>query len=105
MSRIVLYFVFLLLLSSCGQSDKSVENTNSKILFEEIKPIQKQLNPNIQINLSKFVKDNSFINNNTNNNGHINFEPTFEKRKHLNFQRLNSLIQSIQKFYLSKIMI
>ena len=73
MSRIVLYFVFLLLLSSCGQSDKSVENNNSKILFEEIKPIQEQLNPNIQINLSEFVKDNSFINNNTNNNTDYNY--------------------------------
>ena len=88
MSRIVLYFVFLLLLSSCGQSDKSVENTNSKILFEEIKPIQQQLNPNIQINLSKLVKDNSFINNNTNNNGHINFEPTFEKKKTFKFSKI-----------------
>ena len=88
MSRIVLYFVFLLLLSSCGQSDKSVENTNSKILFEEIKPIQQQLNPNIQINLSKLVKDNSFINNNTNNNGHINFEPTFEKKKTIKFSKI-----------------
>ena len=88
MSRIVLYFVFLLLLSSCGQSDKSVENTNSKILFEEIKPIQQQLNPNTQINLSKFVKDNSFINNNTNNNGNINFEPTFEKKKTFKFSKI-----------------
>ena len=88
MSRIVLYFVFLLLLSSCGQSDKSVENTNSKILFEEIKPIQQQLNPNIQINLSKFVKNNSFINNNTNNNGHINFEPTFENKKTFKFSKI-----------------
>ena len=88
MSRIVLYFVFLLLLSSCGQSDKSVENINSKILFEEIKPIQQQLNPNIQINLSKLVKDNSFINNNTNNNGHINFEPTFEKKKTFKFSKI-----------------
>ena len=88
MSRIVLYFVFLLILSSCGQSDKSVENTNSKILFEEIKPIQEQLNPNIQINLSKLVKDNSFVNNITNNNGNINFEPTFEKKKTFKFSRI-----------------
>ena len=88
MSRIVLYFVFLLLLSSCGQSDKSVENTNSKILFEEIKPIQEQLNPNIQINLSKLVKDNSFVNNITNNNGNINFEPTFEKKKTFKFSKI-----------------
>ncbi len=89
MSRIVLYFVFLLLLSSCSQSDKSVENTNFKILFEEIKPIQQQLNPNTQINLSKFVKDNSFINNNTNNNGNINFVPTFEKKKTFKFSKIN----------------
>ncbi len=88
MSRIVLYFVFLLLLSSCGQNDKSVENTNSKILFEEIKPIQEQLNPNTQINLSKLVKDNSFKNNVTNNNGNINFEPTFEKKKTFKFSKI-----------------
>ena len=88
MSRIILYFAFLLLLSSCGQSDKSVENTNSKILFEEIKPIQEQLNPNIQINLSKLVKDNSFVNNITNNNGNINFEPTFEKKKTFKFSKI-----------------
>ncbi|MDC3054896.1 PQQ-like beta-propeller repeat protein [Candidatus Pelagibacter sp.] len=88
MSRIILYFVFLLLLSSCGQRDKSVEKANSKILFEEIKPIQEQLNPNIQINLSKLVKDNSFVNNITNNNGNINFEPTFEKKKTFKFSRI-----------------
>ena len=88
MSRIVLYFVFLLLLSSCGQSDKSVENTNTKILFEETKPIQEQLNPNIQIKLSKFVKDNTFVNNITNNNGNINFEPTFEKKKTFKFSKI-----------------
>ena len=88
MSRIVLYFVFLLLLSSCGQSDKSVENTNTKILFEETKPIQEQLNPNIQIKLVKLVKDNSFVNNITNNNGNINFEPTFEKKKTFKFSKI-----------------
>ncbi len=88
MSRIILYFVILLLLSSCGQNDKSLENPNAKILFEEIKPIQQQLNPNIQINLSKFVKDNSFINNFTNNNGNINFEPTFEKKKIFKFSKI-----------------
>ena len=43
MIRITLYFVFLILLSGCGQNDKSIENINSKILFEETKPIQKQL--------------------------------------------------------------
>ena len=88
MSRIALYFFLLLLLSSCGQSDKFSEKTNSKIIFEEIEPIKQELNSNIQINLSKFVKDNSFINNNTNNNGNINFEPTFEKKKTYKFSKI-----------------
>jgi len=95
-SRIVLYFVFLLILSSCGQSDKSVENTNTKILFEKIKPIQNELNPNIQIILSKFVKDNSFIDNNTNNNGNINFEPLFKKKKTYKFSKIKQF-NSIDK--------
>ena len=96
MSRIVLYFVFLLILSSCGQSDKSVENTNTKILFEKVKPIQNELNPNIQIILSKFVKDNSFIDNNTNNNGNINFEPLFKKKKTYKFSKIKQF-NSIDK--------
>ncbi len=96
MSRIVLYFVFLLILSSCGQSDKSVENTNTKILFEKDKPIQNELNPNIQIILSKFVKDNSFIDNNTNNNGNINFEPLFKKKKTYKFSKIKQF-NSIDK--------
>ena len=96
MSRIVLYFVFLLILSSCGQSDKSVGNTNTKILFEKVKPIQNELNPNIQIILSKFVKDNSFIDNNTNNNGNINFEPLFKKKKTYKFSKIKQF-NSIDK--------
>ena len=96
MSRIVLYFVFLLILSSCGQSDKSVENTNTKILFEKVKPIQNELNPNIQIILSKFVKDNSFVDNNTNNNGNINFEPLFKKKKTYKFSKIKQF-NSIDK--------
>ena len=88
MIRIILYFVFVILLSSCSQNDKSIESKNSKILFEETKPIQKQLNPNIQIKLSKLVKDNSFINNITNNNGNINFEPKFEKKKTYKFSKI-----------------
>jgi len=95
-SRIVLYFVFLLILSSCGQSDKSVGNTNTKILFEKVKPIQNELNPNIQIILSKFVKDNSFIDNNTNNNGNINFEPLFKKKKTYKFSKIKQF-NSIDK--------
>ena len=88
MNRTILYLVLLFLFSSCGQNNKSIENSNTKILFEEIKPIQENLNSNIQIKLSKFVKNNSFINNNSNNNGNINFEPLFEKRKAYKFSKI-----------------
>ena len=88
MNRTILYLVLLFLFSSCSQNNKSIENSNTKILFEEIKPIQENLNPNIQIKLSKFVKNNSFINNNSNNNGNINFEPLFEKKKAYKFSKI-----------------
>ncbi len=88
MNRTILYLVLLFLFSSCGQNNKSIENSNTKILFEEIKPIQENLNSNIQIKLSKFVKNNSFINNNSNNNGNINFEPLFEKKKAYKFTKI-----------------
>ena len=88
MNRTILYLVLLFLFSSCSQNNKSIESSNTKILFEEIKPIQESLNSNIQIKLSKFVKNNSFINNNSNNNGNINFEPLFEKRKAYKFSKI-----------------
>ena len=88
MNRTILYLVLLFLFSSCGQNNKSIENSNTKILFEEIKPIQENLNSNIQIKLSKFVRNNSFINNNSNNNGNINFEPLFEKKKAYKFSKI-----------------
>jgi len=87
-NRTILYLVILFLFSSCSQDNKSIENSNTKILFEEIKPIQENLNSNIQIKLSKFVKNNSFINNNSNNNGNINFEPLFEKKKAYKFSKI-----------------
>ena len=88
MNKTILYLVLLFLFSSCGQNNKSIENSNTKILFEEIKPIQENLNSNIQIKLSKFVRNNSFINNNSNNNGNINFEPLFEKKKAYKFSKI-----------------
>ena len=88
MNRTILYLVILFLFSSCSQDNKSIENSNTKILFEEIRPIQENLNSNIQIKLSKFVKNNSFINNNSNNNGNINFEPLFEKKKAYKFSKI-----------------
>ena len=88
MNRTILYLVILFLFSSCSQDNKSIENSNAKILFEEIKPIQENLNSNFQIKLSKFVKNNSFINNNSNNNGNINFEPLFEKKKAYKFSKI-----------------
>ncbi len=88
MNRIIIFLVLLYILTSCSQKDNSLENKNTQILFKEIKPIQQQLNPNIKIKLSKFVKDNSFVNNKTNNNGNINFNPLFKKKKSYKFSKI-----------------
>ena len=82
MNKIYLYLFFLAIISSCGlvKKDEIVEvNTNSKIIFEKSKPIQKELNPNLKINLTKFIKGEPFLRNDSNNIGNIDFETNFNK--------------------------
>ncbi len=88
MSRKLLNLLLFILLIGCGQTEKSIENTNSKVLFEESKPIEEQINPNIQIKLTNLLKDNTFIENKSNNNGNINFKSEFEKKKSYKFSKI-----------------
>ena len=69
------------MLSGCGLGKKEVveNNKNSKIIFEKSKPITKELNPNLKIKLTKLIKGEVFLSNNTNNTGNINFETNFSK--------------------------
>ena len=88
MNRKLLNLLLFILLIGCGQTEKSIENTTSKVLFEEPKPIEEQINPNIQIKLTNLLKDNTFIENKSNNNGNINFKSEFEKKKLYKFSKI-----------------
>ena len=81
MNKFFLYLFLLLILSSCGIGNKEVEdqNENSKIIFEKSKPIEKELNSNLKIKLNKLTKGETFLGNNTNSVGNINFETNFNK--------------------------
>jgi len=78
-NKFFLYLFLLLILSSCGIGNKEVkdQNENSKIIFEKSKPIKKELNSNLRIKLNKLTKGETFLGNNTNSTGNINFETNF----------------------------
>ena len=78
------------MLSGCGLGKKEVveNNKNSKIIFEKSKPITKELNPNLKIKLTKLIKGEVFLGNNTNNTGNINFETNFSKTSNYKFSTI-----------------
>jgi len=79
------------MLSGCGLGKKEVveNNKNSKIIFEKSKPITKELNPNLKIKLTKLIKGEVFLGNNTNNTGNINFETNFSKTSNYKFSTID----------------
>ena len=87
MNNFFLYLFILIILSGCGLGKKEVveNNKNSKIIFEKSKPITKELNPNLKIKLTKLIKGEVFLGNNTNNTGNINFETNFSKTSNYKF--------------------
>ena len=89
MNKFFLY-ILLLTLSSCGLGDKEIEeqDKNSKIIFEKSKPIIKELNSDLKINLNKLTKGEVFLANNTNNIGNINFETDFKKTSSYKFSSI-----------------
>ena len=89
MNKLFVY-LFLLLLSSCGLGTKEVVDNQikSKIIFAKSKTINKELNPNLKLKISKLSKGEVFFRNNTNNAGNINFETNFEKTKTYKFSTI-----------------
>ncbi len=87
-NKFYLYFFLLILLSNCGFVKKDVveQNNEGKNIFEKIEPIQKELNPKLNIQLSKLTKEKPFLNNNSNNSGNISFETNFQKTSSYKFK-------------------
>ena len=81
MNKFFLYLILLIFLSNCGLVKKDVveSDPNTKTLFEKPKPIEQELNPTLNIQLSKITNGEPFIGNSTNNSGNINFSTDFEK--------------------------
>ena len=80
MNKFFLYLILLIFLSNCGLVKKDVveDDPNTKTLFEKPKPIEQELNPTLNIQLSKITNGEPFIGNDTNNSGNINYSTDFE---------------------------
>ena len=80
MNKFFLYLVLLLFLSNCGLGKKDVveNNPNAKVLFEKSKPIEQELNTNLNIKISTITKGEPFLSSTTNNSGNLNFFTKFE---------------------------
>ena len=89
MSKKFLYIFILIFLTSCS-SLKKENSKNVKLIdiFKESEPIKKEFNSNLLIKKNNIYKNKPFINNNTNNNGNINFDTNFEKISNFKFTKI-----------------
>ena len=89
MNKFLLYIFFLIFLSNCNLAkNEIVEKKNeNKDIFKKIEPIKNELNPGLVINFSESTLEDVFLNNNTNNSGNINFQPSFEKKHLFKFKK------------------
>ena len=80
MNKFILYLFLIFFLSNCGIDKKKAEDlSNTKIIFEKSKPINREFNQNLSIKLSKLTRGEPFLGNNTNNSGNISFKTNFNK--------------------------
>ena len=91
MNKLFIYLFFFVLLLNCSFSKKETSNSDAdiKIIFQKIKPIEKELNPNLNIQLQKLTKGKPFLRNNTNNSGNINFETNFDNLTSFKFKKID----------------
>ena len=89
MSKKFLYIFILIFLTSCS-SLKKENSKNVKLIdiFKESEPIKKEFNANLLIKKNNIFKNKPFVNNNTNNNGNINFDTNFEKISNFKFTKI-----------------
>ena len=90
MNKFYIYLVLLLFLSNCGLGKKDVieSSPNEKVLFEKPKPIEQELNPSLNIKISKITKGEPFLSNKSNNSGNLNFFTKFENTSSYKFSSI-----------------
>ena len=84
-----LLIIFFIFVSNCSLDTRSGIWTEQKkiekdsllrIIFKEEEVLDKELNPSLIIKLDSKLVNNSYLNNNTNNNGRINFDGNLTQR-------------------------
>ena len=102
MSKFLGIFLLLILITSCSldnktglwtkkQKIKEEKKITIKELFKEEKALEKEFNPNLKINLSAKLIDNSFVNNFDNNNGRVNYNGTLKSISKFKFSKIENL--------------
>ena len=103
MSKFLGIFLLLTFITSCSLDNKTGLWTKKqkikekkiiiKELFKEEKALEKEFNPNLKINLSAKLIDNSFVNNFDNNNGRVNYNGTLKSISKFKFSKIDNFNQ------------
>ncbi len=91
MNKLILYLLIILFITNCSLSKKNFK-TDEKIteeIFEKIKPINKEFNENVSLKLENLTTKEPFLNNLTNNIGHIDLNNNFKKFKSFKFKTIS----------------
>ena len=104
MSKFLGIFLLLTFITNCSLDNKTGLWTKKqkikeekkiiiKELFREEKALEKEFNPNLKINLSAKLIDNSFVNNFDNNNGRVNYNGTLKRISKFKFSKIDNFNQ------------
>ena len=104
MSKFLGIFLLLTFITNCSLDNKTGLWTKKqkikeekkiiiKELFEKEKVLEKEFNPNLKINLSAKLIDNSFVNNFDNNNGRVNYNGTLKSISKFKFSKIDNFNQ------------
>ena len=104
MSKILGFFLILLLVVNCSLNKKSsLWNKSSKVnieeslisteLFEDEKVLSEEFNTNIKINLNSNLINNNFSNNLSNNNGRTNYNGNLKTVLRYKFSSIDNFDQ------------
>ena len=94
-----LLIIFFIFVSNCSLDTKSGIWTEQKkiekdsllrIIFKEDEVLDNELNPSLIIKLDSKLVNNSYLNNNTNNNGRVNFDGNLKNISKFNFSKIDN---------------
>ena len=99
-NRTIFILLFFLLLG-CSLDKKSgiwtkskkilaEKNIKTKELFKEDPALDKEINPNLRVNLTSKLLSNSFVGNKDNNNGRIKYDGDLKKKSSFRFSKIDN---------------